>query len=288
MGQSATKISQPAGPKRLLILGCEEAGKTVLSLRLGHYLHISPSDKELNSYRRQIQRTILRSFKETLRKINVQKFKTDEPGKFKYFRIILEQEDKMDVCPEIVLDSMANISECMIYWKNESNGHMSYFVEHLRRIFSPIYAPTVEDMVHCYRPTSDMRETIIEGREDVHATKIIEIAGSRNARRRWIQSLEKFDTIIFMTSSLFYKFGPDFEESVTYFETIFNSRLFSRTKIVLVFTKIDMLQKEKGEDIRATLEMLKLKYFEVADCSCPVYDVNLMSEKSTEALIKNL
>jgi hypothetical protein len=136
-----------------------------------------------------------------------------------------------------------------------------------------------------------MRELIKVGDTTSPAIKVVEIAGSRYARRRWIQSLERFETIVFTASGLHFKFGPEFEESVTFFETVCNSRLFSGSKIILIFTHTDLLKGKLSSNegnYRLTMDRLKSRYFEVAQRTTPVFELDLTDSVSSQALIEML
>lgn len=291
MGQSATKPKRTGGPRRILVLGCEEAGKTCLIQQAKHHSGFQHSANELASYRNHIRRCIIKTVQTTIKKIDKNLLRLTSE-KFKYYRIIEEYEFNDGLTPEMVIESMEQITQIVLFWETyKSLGHtfrFEFYVDNVRAIFSSTYIPSLEDIINCYKPTRDMQETMLGFDAEV---KIVEIAGSRYARRRWIQTLEKFDTIVFVASSLHHEYGPEFEESVTFFETICNSRLFSHCKIHLVFTKIDLLKDEltrNGVDFRFTMDEICTKYFEVAEKITPFYEVNLISEKSSGMLMKSL
>lgn len=289
MGQNAAKPKRLGGPRRVLILGCEEAGKTCLVHQIKHHSAFTFSESELSSYRKYIRRCMIKTVQAAAKKVDKDLLRLKAPDRFKYYRIISEYEHTESMVPQMILDSMEKITQCMLFWdayKNlEEKFPLDFYTDKLRTIFSATYTPSLEEILNCYKPTKDTQETGLGLDTDL---KFIEIAGSRYARRRWIQTLEKFDTIIFVASSLDYDYGPGFEESVTFFETICNSRLFSHCKINLVFTKIDLLRASKESDFRTTMDDLRDKYFEVAGKTTPVYEVNLLSEKSSSVLIKGL
>lgn len=292
MGQNSAKLKRLEGPRRVLILGCEEAGKTCLVQQIKHHSGFTFSDTELSSYRKYIRRCMIKTVQAAARKVDKNLLRLKAPEKFKYYRIISEYEHTESMVPQMVLESIEKITQCTLFWDAykdlEEKFPLDFYTDKLRIIFGTTYDPSLDEILNCYKPTKDMQETSLGLDMDL---KIIEIAGSRYARRRWIQTLEKFDTILFVASSLDYEYGPAFEESVTFFETICNSRLFSHCKIHLVFTKIDLLREElasKKIDYRTTLDDLCHKYFEVAERTTPFYEVNFLSEKSSSVLIKSL
>jgi GTPase SAR1 family protein len=291
MGQSATKPKRSGGPRRVLILGCEEAGKTCLIQQAKHHSRFEYSGNELASYRNHIRRCIIKTVQTTIKNVDKNLLRLTSE-KFKYYRILEEYEFDDELTPEMVIESIEQIIENNLFWEAyeslRNTFRFEFYVVKIRAIFSSTYIPPLEDIINCYKPTRDMHETMLGSDAEV---KIVEIAGSRYARRRWIQTLEKFETVVFVASSLHYEYGPDFEESVTFFETICNSRLFSHCKIHLVFTKIDLLREEltqNGADFRCTMDEICTKYFEVAEKTTPFYEVDLMSEKSSGMLIKSL
>lgn len=289
MGGGQSKVG--AGPRKILFLGAHQSGKTVLSLRLGELLSVPPDEKEVLSFRKAIRLFILQSFKDALRNVGQDSIKKNHPDKFKYYRILLEHESKSDLIPEFVLNSMHQLYDVdIIRWSLRSHD-LQYFMQHLDRIYASSYTPTCQDMIHYYKPTPDMRELIKVGDAKSPAVKVVEIAGSRYARRRWIQSLERFETIVFTASALHYKFGPEFEESVTFFETVCNSRLFSGSNIILVFTHTDQLKRQllnDSEKYRLTMVSLTSRYFEVAQRKTPVFELDLAESLTSQELIKML
>lgn len=218
--------------------------------------------------------------------------KAKDNPRFKYYRLVAEHDEQHDMLAEFIIDSMLQLYDCPMIRKHLKSAELSYFMNHLERVYSASYVPTIDDMLRCHRPTADMRELIKEGDENTCAVKVVEISGSRYARRRWIQSLERFETIVFLASALHYRFGPEFEESVTFFETVCNSRLFTGSRVVLVFSHVDALQEElrsEGDgEYRSILDHLTERYFEVAQKRTLALEADFTDKKSTASLVQSL
>ncbi len=290
MGQSSSK-SRSSKPQKILLLGTEGSGKTTFINQVMQINGVERGEKDLNLYKYQIQEEVMRTFQRTVQSIGHAAWKQQEPHNFKHHRIISEYEHRRgNLTPDFVVEAMEKMCCSKLFWSAfkgiEFPPNIDYFYDDLHRLFSPNYTPTHNDIIHFYKKTGDMKELKIEG-----VLKILEIAGSRYARRRWIQSLEKFEHVLFFASSTLNISSSEFEESLVYFETICNSRLFSSSRIILVLTHIDKaVSKHDGnyQFYNQDLDAIRARYFEVVGHKTPVFEVNLTSQMSVERFLREV
>lgn len=289
MGQKQSKVRPSSTEQNILVLGSEGAGKTTMLLRTQQYLKKDISQDHKLFYRGLARSRVIRTVKDILDGMSMSQIKSENPSLIKHLRIIKEYNEDTFIIPEFVADSIEIIANSMIYWKNLGrikDQSFYYFIENLRRIFSNSYEPTIEDAIHCYRPTADRYEVTVN---DAQQKRIIEFGGSRAVRKQCSQEAMSYDRIFFLASANVNQESSLMEDSATFFETICNSRLFSHCEIYLVMTHIDELKvraKVEGFDYGRALHDLEERYFEIADCTTPVYEVNLLEKKSSYELIQ--
>lgn len=120
-----------------------------------------------------------------------------------------------------------------------------YFFRNLARIASPNYIPNVTDVLRTRKKTSGIFETRFNmGNSKIH---MVDVGGQRSERKKWIHCFDNVTIIIFCVSLSEYdqslleeKSQNRLEESLVLFDSVVNSRWFSRTSIVLFLNKIDV------------------------------------------------
>ncbi|KAJ7883083.1 heterotrimeric G protein alpha subunit 2 [Mycena leptocephala] len=124
-----------------------------------------------------------------------------------------------------------------------------YFFASIHRIAVPTYMPSEEDILH----TSANSTTIIETPLSMGALsiRIIDVGGMRSERRKWIHCFENVTSILFCTALSEYdqvlseeQSANRLHESISLFDSVINSRWFSRTSVVLFLTKVDEFEQK--------------------------------------------
>lgn len=287
MGNHASKSAEE---RRILLLGAENAGKTTFAFQLAKTAAVTVSASDVKSYKPQIRLYILKAFKEAAGKMDKMAFKRDHGPMFKFLRILLEHDEAEYNTPSFVIQAIVNLAELGVFWKQVSPKdvpHLRYYSLGLPRIFGASFVPNWEDMLHCYIPTKERRGTELT-LKDGRLLKLMEIAGTRIARKKWMHSATDFTEIVFLASAEYYSLGSEYEESVTFFETICSSRLFANCKISLVFSKTDLVEQSSSSDAGSIIQNLREKYFKVADRETPCFQVNLLNEVSSKRLFQSL
>jgi len=125
----------------------------------------------------------------------------------------------------------------------------SSFFDNVGRIASPSYIPTDDDILHARVKTTGATEVRFTVNGMIF--RVVDVGGQRSERKKWIHCFENVDTIMFLIAISEYdqRLFEDptvnrMVEALNMFESICNSKWFSRTSIILFLNKTDLF-KEK-------------------------------------------
>ncbi|KAI1868106.1 uncharacterized protein JN550_006594 [Neoarthrinium moseri] len=122
-----------------------------------------------------------------------------------------------------------------------------HFAKDIERLASPEYVPTNEDILRIWRSTRNTWETTF----DVHGVEYLlyDMEGVRSQRRHSTHTFRDVSTVLFAVDTTNYarvlqedETVNQREEQLRLFDSIVNSRLFTRTNFVVIFTKLDLLE----------------------------------------------
>lgn len=120
-----------------------------------------------------------------------------------------------------------------------------FFLSNVKRIARPDYLPDLADIVRTRKKTSGIYDFRFQmGGLNIH---MFDVGGQRSERKKWIHCFDNVTLIIFCVALSEYdqvlleeNTQNRLEESLTLFESVVNSRWFSRTSVVLFLNKIDI------------------------------------------------
>jgi guanine nucleotide-binding protein G(i) subunit alpha len=125
----------------------------------------------------------------------------------------------------------------------------AYFCDEIDRIGQAGYVPNATDILKARSKTTGITE--YDFFSGPHHFKMLDVAGQRSERKKWIHSFENVTTLIFCVAlSEYDQFLVEDEsqnrlmESFRLFEDIVNSRWFFHTSIVLFLNKKDVFRKK--------------------------------------------
>ena len=117
------------------------------------------------------------------------------------------------------------------------------------RIASPTYVPSDQDVLRSRVKTTGITETTFIIGDLTY--RMFDVGGQRSERKKWIHCFENVTTILFLVAISEYDqllFEDEtvnrMQEALTLFDSICNSRWFTKTSIILFLNKIDRF-KEK-------------------------------------------
>lgn len=124
-----------------------------------------------------------------------------------------------------------------------------YFMRKFDDIIKPSYVPTQDDILNLRVRTVGIVEMdfTVKGAQ----IRVVDVAGQRNERRKWIHMFDDVTCILFVTALSDYdqlcmedNLTNRMVESIKLFDTIVNNPYFQQTPIVLFMNKTDLLKKK--------------------------------------------
>ncbi|MBW0546823.1 hypothetical protein O181_086538 [Austropuccinia psidii MF-1] len=144
----------------------------------------------------------------------------------------------------------SGVRECLQRSREfQLNDSALYYFESIDRISQPNYQPNDQDILRSRVKTTGITETVFVIGELKY--KVFDVGGQRSERRKWIHCFENVTAILFLVALSEYdqvlyedETTNRMEEAITLFDSICNSRWFSRTPMILFLNKIDIFQKK--------------------------------------------
>ncbi|KAK0551876.1 guanine nucleotide-binding protein subunit alpha [Tilletia horrida] len=217
---------------KMLLLGAGESGKSTILKQMKLINHGSYSREERLSYKDII-------FSNTLQSM----------------RVILDAMDQLDIPladganarrAEVILSLPAQI-EADHMPRHIAEAIYGLYFDSIERMADPDYVPTDQDVLRSRVKTTGITETHFQIGE-LHY-RLFDVGGQRSERKKWIHCFENVTAIIFLVAiseydQLLYEDGNvnRMQEALTLFDSICNSRWFTRTSIILFLNKIDLFK----------------------------------------------
>ncbi|CCH42271.1 Guanine nucleotide-binding protein G(o) subunit alpha [Wickerhamomyces ciferrii] len=288
---------------KVLLLGSGESGKSTILQQL-KILHSNGfTQQELFEFKPFIFGNILLSAKDLIEAYKKFDYKLidDDLINESDFDIILNSNTPID--PNKSFDKNLAIKITAL-WNNESTSLLiknhrqdfylmdsaKYFFENLDRISQEDYLPTITDVLRTRKKTSG----IFDLKFELNGLKIhiYDVGGQRSERKKWIYCFDNVTSIIFCVALSEYdqtlleeKSQNRLEESLTLFDSVVNSRWFSRCSIVLFLNKIDVFMEKLpysplenyfpdysgGNDANKAAKYILWKFTRVNRSGLPIY-----------------
>lgn len=124
-----------------------------------------------------------------------------------------------------------------------------YFLKRIKKMNSPSYIPTDDDLLHMRRPTDGVEEFRFTYRSCDFT--IIDVGGCKAERRKWINLFSRANMIIYCAPLVDYSITLEEDtnvnsmaESLNIFESVVNLAYFQDTPLLLFLNKKDLLSKQ--------------------------------------------
>jgi len=124
-----------------------------------------------------------------------------------------------------------------------------FFFDDLSRISETGYSPTDQDILHCRVKSTGITETKFRIGDLIY--NMVDVGGQRSERRKWIHCFENVTAIIFVVAvSAFDQVLIEddsvnrMHEAITLFDSICNGKRITKTSMILILNKIDILQEK--------------------------------------------
>lgn len=247
-------------PKKVLVLGTSESGKSTLlqALCLSNIYEGGYSKETRSLFSETIWSNVVQSTRVVLTVMKDLELKLENPGRNE------SHAQTIFMLPPRYLGSSPPpeaFQAINSLWRDDGfqaafrrryeyqlNDNFDHFATSLERIMSPDYIPTDEDISRSRTRTTGIAETKL-----LHHTieySIFDVGGTRSEReKRWIQVFDNVDVIVFTIDVRSYanvlvehESTNCMREQMTLFYYIVNSRWFTNSHFLVVFTKMDCLE----------------------------------------------
>lgn len=170
------------------------------------------------------------------------------------YEVSVSSEEPFNPSVAAKIKDVYNIKEVHDFMEREQGkfyliDSTDYMLSNVDRIAAPDYVPNQADILRTRKKTSG----IFDFRFQMSGVNMhmFDVGGQRSERKKWIHCFDNVTLIIFCVALSEYDQAlleedsqNRLEESLTLFDSVVNSRWFSRTSIVLFLNKIDVFAKK--------------------------------------------
>ncbi|KAI1277180.1 G-alpha-domain-containing protein [Xylaria sp. FL0933] len=255
----ATPTTAPAKSPHLLILGTSESGKSTLLQGMKLVLEGTYTQEEKLSFREMIWSNIVMSIRVVLEAMEDLHITLDDERREYHAQTIFMQPAVTERTPSWeVVEAVSSLwldEGFQVAYKRRNeyqlNDSTAYYAQEIERLTAADYVPTDEDILWARWKTTGITETcfsdlsLLQGRE----CRVFDVGGMRSERKKWIHVFPNASVVLFALDTTAYAKGlfedqtvNRMEEQLTLVDSIVNSRWFTRSVFVFIFTKMDLLE----------------------------------------------
>ncbi|WWC89358.1 uncharacterized protein L201_004280 [Kwoniella dendrophila CBS 6074] len=240
---------------KMLLLGAGESGKSTV-LKQMRLIYNKPYDvEERDSYREIVYSNTVQSMRVLLEGVALMEIPVN-PSNQQRWDLIMSAPAQIegDVFPPKLADAVAGLwndqgVQSAFVRRNELqlNDSAPYYFDAISRISQQDYMPTDQDILRARVKTTGITETHFRIGELTY--KLFDVGGQRSERRKWLNIFDSVTALVFLIAISEYdqKLYEDetvnrMQEAMTLFESVANSRWFTKTSIILFLNKIDLFR----------------------------------------------
>ncbi|EEQ88818.1 Glucoamylase 1 precursor (Glucan 1,4-alpha-glucosidase) (1,4-alpha-D-glucan glucohydrolase) [Blastomyces dermatitidis] len=243
---------------KMLLLGAGESGKSTILKQMKLIHEGSYSRDERESFKEIIFSNTVQSMRVILEAMEGLDIPLDDQRAEYHVQTIFIQPAQIegDSLPADVgnaIDALwndAGVQECFRRSREyQLNDSARYYFDSIKRIAGSDYLPSDQDVLRSRVKTTGITETTFIIGDLTY--RMFDVGGQRSERKKWIHCFENVTTILFLVAISEYDqllFEDEtvnrMQEALTLFDSICNSRWFTKTSIILFLNKIDRF-KEK-------------------------------------------
>ncbi|KLJ07238.1 guanine nucleotide-binding protein subunit alpha [Blastomyces silverae] len=243
---------------KMLLLGAGESGKSTILKQMKLIHEGSYSRDERESFKEIIFSNTVQSMRVILEAMEGLDIPLDDQRAEYHVQTIFMQPGQIegDSLPVDVGNAIealwndAGVQECFRRSREyQLNDSARYYFDSVKRIAGSDYLPSDQDVLRSRVKTTGITETTFIIGDLTY--RMFDVGGQRSERKKWIHCFENVTTILFLVAISEYDqllFEDEtvnrMQEALTLFDSICNSRWFTKTSIILFLNKIDRF-KEK-------------------------------------------
>ncbi|KAF9098303.1 guanine nucleotide-binding protein subunit alpha [Mortierella sp. AD031] len=243
---------------KMLLLGAGESGKSTILKQMKLIHEGGYSNEEREAFKEIIYSNTVQSMRVILEAMDNMELPLYNEGNHNYTVVIMSLPSQIegDFLPHEVAVAIQNLwldpnvqqafSRSREYQLNDS---AKYYFDSIDRIAKRTYVPTDQDVLRSRVKTTGITETTFAIGELTY--RMFDVGGQRSERRKWINCFENVTAVVFLVAISEYdqvlledETVNRMHEALTLFDSICNSRWFTKTSIILFLNKIDRF-KEK-------------------------------------------
>ncbi|EST05659.1 Guanine nucleotide binding protein (G-protein), alpha subunit [Kalmanozyma brasiliensis GHG001] len=243
---------------KLLLLGAGESGKSTIlkSMRIIH--HIPFTSEERENFRRLVFLNLVQGMKTILDVMEEWTVDLHDPANVEHLSLFVSYPDISEDEPfpsrylVALKDLWLDAGVQSVYRRGNEAAvpdNMAYYYADLDRLFQPSYNPTEADILRCRNKTTGIIETTFPLQD--HVYRIFDVGGQRSERKKWIHCFENVTAVLFCVALSGYdsclvedKDSNQMQEALMLFDSICNSKWFTRTSMILFLNKVDVFRQK--------------------------------------------
>ncbi|KAI0817940.1 G-alpha-domain-containing protein [Xylaria sp. FL0064] len=254
-----TPTTAPAKSPHLLILGTSESGKSTVLQGMKLVLEGTYTQEEKLSFREIIWSNIIMSIRVVLEAMEDLNILLNDARMEYHVQTIFMQPAVTETTPNSeVVEAVSSLwldKGFQVAYKRRNeyqlNDSTAYYAQEIQRLTAADYVPTDEDILWARWKTTGITETcfsdlsLLKGRE----CRVFDVGGVRSERKKWIHVFPNASVVLFTLDTTAYVKGlfedqtvNRMEEQLVLVDNIVNSRWFTRSVFVFIFTKMDLLE----------------------------------------------
>ncbi|KAI9005632.1 guanine nucleotide binding protein, alpha subunit [Hyaloraphidium curvatum] len=243
---------------KMLLLGAGESGKSTI-LKQMQLIHGSGyTTEEREAFKEIIFSNTVQSMRVIMDAMETLQIELEKPENAKHRDVILSLPNQIeaDTFPADAAAAVkalwadAGVKACVARSREyQLNDSARYYFDAIDRISAPDYLPTDQDVLRSRVKTTGITETTFHIGELTY--RMFDVGGQRSERKKWIHCFENVTSIVFLVAISEYdqvlvedENVNRMQEALTLFDSICNSRWFTKTSIILFLNKVDLF-KEK-------------------------------------------
>lgn len=213
---------------------------------------------EKKNYRRIIFFNILNSLRVVLEAMVFYGFTFETEGNKRYMNFIL-LDRKLTIDEQLPVEYLKPFKSLWVDQSVQSvikrgrefalHDNLSYYFHDIDRLFAEDYIPDNQDILYSRFKTTGIVETIFD--LGTYTCRMFDVGGQRSERKKWIHCFENVNCLLFLVAISGYdqslledRDGNQMQEALILFESMSNSRWFTRTSLILFLNKMDLFKRK--------------------------------------------
>ncbi|KAI9246908.1 G-alpha protein [Phascolomyces articulosus] len=220
---------------KMLLLGAGESGKSTILKQMKLIHDGGYTSEEREGFKEVIYSNTIQSMRVTLEAMELLAIEFHNPQNENNRQLILEAPPQIEMMSQELVQALASlwddrgVREC-VRRSNEYqlNDSARYYFDSIIRIGHPSYMPSDQDVLRSRVKTTGITETTFVINQ--MTCRMFDVGGQRSEL-----AISEYDQVLVEDSSV-----NRLQESLTLFDSICNSKWFTKTSIILFLNKIDL------------------------------------------------